>query len=206
MTNNKKILIVDDEQINVDFFSVMLSKLGYICDTASNGEEALEKVKANKPDLLLLDIVMPRMSGWDVTKILKADDKYKDIPIIMLSGMAEVKDKVEGFELGIDDYITKPFNFSEVLARVRAVLRSRELFNQLKMRESRLEKAEELSEALKTGISRLRGEINDPKALDETLKGLQKSIKDYNQEWESLKTKETGLDTLEERMRRENNG
>src|SRR5215510_918539 len=135
MNINKKILIVDDETINLDFFDVMLSKLGFTVEKAKDGEEALERVKKFFPDIILLDNVMPNMSGWEVTKILKSDTKYREIPIIMFSALDDVKDKVEGFELGVDDYITKPFNFSEVLARIRAVLRNRELYAQIEVRE-----------------------------------------------------------------------
>jgi DNA-binding response OmpR family regulator len=109
----------------------------------------MEKVKKFLPDLILLDNVMPKMSGWEVTKTLKNDPKYQDIPIIMFSALNDVKDKVAGFELGVDDYITKPFNFSEVLARIRATLRNRQLFEQIQVRESRLSLAEELNNDLK---------------------------------------------------------
>ncbi len=141
MNSRKKILIVDDEQINLEFFDVMLSKLGFVIEKAENGIEALNTVKSFSPDLIILDNIMPKMSGWEVTKTLKNSSEYSqysDIPIIMFSAMDDVKDKVEGFELGVDDYITKPYNFSEVLARIRAVLRNRELFAQIAARESRL--------------------------------------------------------------------
>ncbi|MDR1575143.1 MAG: response regulator [Treponema sp.] len=152
MNTRKKLLIVDDEKINLEFFEVMLSKLGFVVEEANDGIEALEKVKKFHPDLILLDNVMPRMSGWEVTKTLKADSKYKDIPIIMFSALDDVKDKVAGFELGVDDYITKPFNFSEVLARIKATLRNRALFAQIAVRESRLTMAEELSRDMKNNL------------------------------------------------------
>ena len=145
------ILIVDDEQINLDFFDVMLSKLGFKVVKATNGEEALEKVKEKNPDLVILDNIMPKLSGWEVTKILKSSPeykKYRDMPIIMFSAMDDVKDKIEGLELGVDDYITKPFNFSEVLARIRAVLRNRELVKQITRRERRLAVVESLNNSL----------------------------------------------------------
>ncbi|MCL2880137.1 MAG: response regulator, partial [Treponema sp.] len=85
MNTRKKILIVDDEKINLDFFEVMLTKLGFVVEEANDGIEALEKVKKFFPDLILLDNVMPRMSGWEVTKQLKGDPKYHAIPIIMFS-------------------------------------------------------------------------------------------------------------------------
>uniref|UniRef100_A0A7C3IJ35 Response regulator n=1 Tax=Gracilinema caldarium TaxID=215591 RepID=A0A7C3IJ35_9SPIR len=152
MDPRKKILIVDDEQINLEFFDVMLSKLGFHVEKAENGLEALEKVRKFTPDLIILDNIMPKMSGWEVTKTIKNNpdyQAYKDIPIIMFSAMDDVKDKVEGFELGVDDYITKPYNFSEVLARIRAVLRNRELFSQIATRERQLVLSEEINRDMK---------------------------------------------------------
>jgi len=151
MTLKGNILIVDDEQINLDFFDVMLSKLGFKVNQATDGEEALKKVKEINPDLIILDNIMPKLSGWEVTKKLKREEefkKYKNIPIIMFSAMDDVKDKIEGLELGVDDYITKPFNFSEVLARIRAVLRNRELTKQVLRREKRLAVVESLNNSL----------------------------------------------------------
>lgn len=153
MDVRKKILIVDDEQINLEFFDVMLSKLGFHVEKAENGVEALDRVRKFNPDLIILDNIMPKMSGWEVTKTLKNNpdyQAYKDIPIIMFSAMDDVKDKVEGFELGVDDYITKPYNFSEVLARIRAVLRNRELFSQIATREHQLVITEEINREMKS--------------------------------------------------------
>ena len=165
MNTRKKILIVDDEKINLEFFEVMLSKLGFVVEEANDGIEALEKVKKFLPDLILLDNVMPRMSGWEVTKSLKEDPKYREIPIIMFSALNDVKDKVAGFELGVDDYITKPFNFSEVLARIKAALRNRELFAQIAVRESRLSLAEELNKDMKDTLSSFVMSIDDLDAV-----------------------------------------
>jgi DNA-binding response OmpR family regulator len=151
MENTGKILIVDDEQINLDFFDVMLSKLGFAVDKAADGEQALERVRSSAPDLVILDNIMPKLSGWEVTKTLKTDPEYaafKSIPIIMFSAMDDVKDKIEGFELGIEDYITKPFNFSEVLARIKAVLRNRDLSAQVVQRERRIALFESLNRSL----------------------------------------------------------
>jgi len=137
----RKILIVDDEPINLDFFDVMLSRLGFQVEMAEDGEEALDLIQEDKPDLIILDNIMPKMTGWEFTRLLKrskAYERYSDIPIIMFSAMDAIKDKIEGFELGIEDYITKPFNFSEVLARIRAVLRNKELARKVLNREKRL--------------------------------------------------------------------
>ncbi|MBN1647222.1 MAG: response regulator transcription factor [Spirochaetales bacterium] len=146
-----KILIVDDEPINLDFFDVMLSKLGFVVELAEDGEEALEKIQQDPPDLIILDNIMPKLTGWQVTRLLKTASEYalyKDIPIIMFSAMDDVADKVEGFELGIEDYIIKPFNFSEVLARIRAVLRNRELSREIVRQERQFALVESLNDSL----------------------------------------------------------
>jgi DNA-binding response OmpR family regulator len=230
MDTRKKILIVDDEKINLDFFEVMLSKLGFIVEEANDGLEALEKVKKFLPHLILLDNVMPKMSGWEVTKTLKNDPKYRDIPIIMFSALDDVKDKVAGFELGVDDYITKPFNFSEVLARIKAALRNRELFAQIAVRESRLSLAEELSKDMKgtlldfvkniddldSAIALIAAGGVDTDTLAKTVKvitgkiqavrkhiaGLDAKIEKTIREWDNLKKDEIGLSALENQIRK----
>jgi len=161
MNARKKILIADDETINLDFFEVMLSKLGFVVEKCDNGADVPEKVKKFLPDLLILDNIMPGMTGREITKIIKSDPNFKEIPIIMLSALDDVKDKVAGFEAGVDDYITKPFNFTEVLARINAVLRNRALFEQIKVRETRLTLAEELNRHLKDSLSVFITSVDD---------------------------------------------
>ena len=212
MHNQKKILIADDEPTYLDFFDVMLSKLGYSVEKAKDGQEALEKVKKFSPDLILLDNIMPRMTGFEVTKILKSDPKYGDIPIIMLSALDDVKDKVEGFELGIADYITKPFNFYEVLARIRAVLRNRELYVQIVLRESRLSLAEELSAGMKSDLlefvktidelEQVHGVSEKSKKIRKHVAKLDARIEKTISEWENLKKNEIGLPMLETEISR----
>ncbi|GHV27387.1 hypothetical protein AGMMS4952_08960 [Spirochaetia bacterium] len=223
MNIRKKILIADDDPMNVEFFEVILTKLGFEVEKAEDGETALEIVKRFHPDLIIMNNIIPKLSGWDLTKQLKADPKYRDIPIIMLSALDDVKDKVEGFELGIDDYITKPFNFSEVLARIRAVLRNRELFGQILVRESRLSQAEALSadmkasvgafvksmDDLEAAIARVVGEGKqvDASALTHLTTSVRKHIAELDariertlSEWEDLKKNEIGIKTLETRI------
>ncbi|NLO90092.1 MAG: two-component system response regulator [Clostridia bacterium] len=118
------ILIVDDKKINRSLLKRYLIHAGYKrIFEAENGEQALEMAREVKPDLILLDIVMPGMSGYEVCRILKRDPKLKNIPIIFLSVLMDVEDKVRAFEEGGVDYITKPFEFEEVRARVQAHLR-----------------------------------------------------------------------------------
>jgi CheY-like chemotaxis protein len=129
-----RILVADDEKVNVDFFKVMLTKIGFEVEVAMDGEEVLEKVRSFAPDLVLLDLLMPKMSGFQVAETLKKDDRTKDIPIVVLSAVNDIKEKVDLLGLGIEDYITKPFNFIEIIARVRNILRSNVLKNEIELR------------------------------------------------------------------------
>ncbi len=128
------ILIVDDDDRNVVLLTVKMEREGYIVESASNGVDALERVAALNPDVILMDVMMPRMNGYEVLKVLKADEKTRYIPVIMLTGLGEVENKVQGFDVGAEDYITKPFSLREVSARVRSLLRMRAL--QKRIRES----------------------------------------------------------------------
>lgn len=142
-----KILVADDEKLNVDFFQVMLTKLGFEVEIAFDGEEVLEKVKKSLPDLILLDLRMPKISGYDVAQILKGDERTKNIPIIVLTAVHDIQDKVEMIELGIEDYITKPFNFVEILARIRNNLKAKFLRDEMVSREGRLLSVARLEES-----------------------------------------------------------
>ena len=181
MNKQKKILVADDETVNLDFFDVMLSKLGFVVEKSENGPDTIEKVKKFLPDLIILDNIMPGMTGKEITKILKNDPNYKDISIIMLSALDDVKDKVAGFEAGIDDYITKPFNFTEVLARINAVLRNRALFDQIKVREARLNLAEELNTDLKENLTVFIGSIDE---LDKTFSVILENISNTDKKFD----------------------
>jgi len=132
-----KILVADDEKITVDFFQVMLTKLGFSVEVAYNGKEALEKVEEFTPDLILLDLLMPKLSGYKVAEILKQEEKTKNIPIIVLTAVSDIKDKVDMIELGIEDYITKPFNFVEILARIRNNLKAKFLRDEVTLKETK---------------------------------------------------------------------
>ncbi len=120
----KKILIVEDEQAIVDIISFNLEREGYTVLAAYDGEEGVEKAKAENPDLILLDLMLPKMDGYEVCKYLR---KTMSTPIIMLTAREEEVDKILGLELGADDYITKPFSMRELLARVKANIRRQAL-------------------------------------------------------------------------------
>lgn len=129
----EKILIVDDEKPISDIISYSLQKDGYEVVTAFDGEEALEQFKKEQPDLVILDIMLPKMTGLDVTRELR---KTSAVPIIMLTAKDSEIDKVVGLELGADDYVTKPFSNPELVARVKAMLRRNAIVADTKVEEN----------------------------------------------------------------------
>jgi len=118
-----RILVVDDEQHIVELVKFNLDKEGYQVDTAFDGRNALAAVERQKPDLIILDVMLPEVDGFEVCRTLQKNPATSEIPIIMLTARAEEIDKVLGLELGADDYITKPFSPRELVARVKARLR-----------------------------------------------------------------------------------
>ena len=120
----KKILAVDDERHIVRLVEVNLQRAGYEVVTAYDGREALEKVKAETPDLVVLDVMMPYMDGFEVLKNLKADPATADIPVIMLTAKAQDADVFRGWQSGVDCYLTKPFNPMELLTFVKRIFDS----------------------------------------------------------------------------------
>lgn len=118
-----KVLIVDDEIDTLTPLKRALEVEGYAVIEAMDGVEALEKVKSENPDLVLLDLMLPKMDGNEVCQKLRKNPMTEGIPIIMLTAKGDMKDKIEGIETGADDYVTKPFNLSELKARIKTVLR-----------------------------------------------------------------------------------
>jgi len=116
----KKILVVDDEKRIVEILQAYLERDGYQVIAAYDGRSALELARSNSPDLIILDLMLPEVSGWDVCRELRRES---DVPIIMLTARDDTTDKIIGLELGADDYVTKPFDPKEIISRVRAVLR-----------------------------------------------------------------------------------
>ena len=119
MTNKAKILIVDDNVDTVELLTKRFHAEGYDTSEAYDGEQALQQVEEYQPDIILLDIMMPKIDGYEVSKRLKSYDNTKHIPIIMLSAKARVPDKIKGLDLGADDYIVKPFDYRELSQRVK---------------------------------------------------------------------------------------
>lgn len=118
----KKILIVDDEADIIEILKFVLETNGYECITASDGEMGLNLAREISPDLIILDVMMPKINGYKVSRFLKFDEKYKNIPILMLTARSQEEDKAIGEETGADEYITKPFNVDVVVQKVKSYL------------------------------------------------------------------------------------
>ncbi len=119
----EKILVVDDEKDILELIDYNLSKNGYRVKTVTSGEDALELIKENDYDLIILDLMLPGVDGFDICKIIKSDKQKASIPIVMVTAKADEADKVAGLEIGADHYVTKPFSPRELLAIVKATLR-----------------------------------------------------------------------------------
>jgi two-component system alkaline phosphatase synthesis response regulator PhoP len=118
-----RILLVDDDPKIVRLVRTYLEQAGMTVFTAYDGEEAMHAIRRERPDLIVLDLMLPKRDGWEITKRVRADERLTSTPILMLTARVEDSDRILGFELGADDYLTKPFNPLEVVARVRAILR-----------------------------------------------------------------------------------
>jgi DNA-binding response OmpR family regulator len=118
----KKILVVDDEQDVVDVLRLVLGKNGYEVLTATSGMDGLTQAQCALPDLILLDIMMHQVDGWEVLKLLKLDERTGGIPVVILSARVEPKDKIRGLQEGAIDYVTKPFAVREILEKIESLL------------------------------------------------------------------------------------
>jgi DNA-binding response OmpR family regulator len=125
------ILVVDDSYMNLQFLGNMLSKNGYKLALATNGFESLDFAKKKLPDLILLDVMMPKMDGFEVCKRLKKGIDTKQIPVIFLTAKTDAESIIQGFEAGGVDYVTKPFNPAELLARVRTQIKLKQAFDEI---------------------------------------------------------------------------
>lgn len=174
------IFLVDDSKSNVAVLTEMLTTHGYEVASAYDGDTALQEIERIMPDLILLDVEMPGTSGFEVCRILKRRSQFSDTPIIMLTSLREIQDKVQGFEAGCVDYITKPFQLKEVRARVSAHLDIRNLQAELRSR----------NEELETVNRELRTALNNVKILSGLLPicASCKSVRDDDGYWKQVET------------------
>lgn len=126
MDNKKTIFVVDDEHDILELLDLQLNKANFAVSTFDNGKDFLETLKSQAPDLVILDLMLPDIEGTEICKTIRNSDKYKTLPIIMLTAKGEEVDKILGLELGADDYLAKPFSPRELVARIKAVLRRSE--------------------------------------------------------------------------------
>jgi adenylate cyclase len=162
MRTPSRILIVDDEPMNLDILQARLSVHGYEILTATNGEEALPVATAQRPDLILLDIMMPKMDGIDVCRHLKANASLPFMPIILLTAKADSKDVVAGLEAGADEYLTKPVDQAALVARVKSMLRTKALHDMVQEQAARLEaQSEQLTEWNRTLEKRVAEQLTE---------------------------------------------
>lgn len=122
MTKNKKILIADDEPDFVELISMRLEVNGFEVVAAKDGQEAIDKTKKEKPDLLILDLMMPKLDGFEVCRMLKFDDNFKNLPIIVLSALDQQQDREKAIEAGADEYFIKPFDLSLLLTKIKNLI------------------------------------------------------------------------------------
>lgn len=160
------ILVVDDRIDNTELLSVMLTLQGYKVEQSHEASSALEAAKARPPDLILMDITMPGMDGFEACQSLRADSATKDIPIVFLSALNEAKDKIKAFEYGGNDYITKPFQVEEVIARVRNQLQISRLKTELKAKNTRLEQELLKRRSIEKKLIDLNQQLSKIAALD----------------------------------------
>lgn len=152
----RRILVVDDDKQITRLVATYLEKAGFSVLTAFDGENALRVIRHERPDLVVLDLMLPKQDGWEITRRVRADEHLATIPILMLTARVEDTDKILGLELGADDYLSKPFNPREVVARVRAILR-------------RAGGTLKASRVLESGVLRLDPDRHTVRVSDETV-------------------------------------
>jgi adenylate cyclase len=129
MSDPLRILVVDDQEPNRRLLADLLEAKGYAVETASGGNDALAKIRFDKPDLVLLDVVMPDLSGYEVCKAVRADAALGMLPVVLVTALDANEERIRGLDAGADDFLTKPVNQPELLARVRSLLRIKGLYD-----------------------------------------------------------------------------
>lgn len=171
-----KILVVDDEPINIELISGYLEK-DYEIIPAFSGKEALEKVTLEKPDVVLLDIMMPQISGYEVCEKIKQEESTRSIPVVMVTALSELEDKIKAIEAGADDFLTKPINSIELKTRVRSLLRGKYYFDQLVRNKEQIEAQNEFK-TIMTNILPLLLKSIDPAKMTEVISQMSGQVEE----------------------------
>jgi len=164
MRESPRILVVDDTPVNVRLLSDLLTARHYVVATAASGPEALEKIDRETPDLVLLDVMMPGMSGYDVCRKLRENPDTSLLPVVMVTALDPAQERVKGLEAGADDFLTKPINQLELLARVRSLLRIKQLHDELAALNRSLEQRvqEQVASSTASGASNAFSRLSSP--------------------------------------------
>jgi len=166
------ILVVDDNEANRDILETRLVSQGYKVITANDGEEGIEKARAELPDLVLLDVMMPKLDGFEVCRRLKADESLPFLPIILVTAKADIKDIVRGLELGADEYLTKPLDHAALVARVRSILRIKALHDTVQAQ------AKELADWNRTLEQRVEAQVGELERVGRLKRFLPRQVAD----------------------------
>lgn len=196
---NQQILVVDDIPANLKLLTEILSEAGYHARPAPSGRMALRSIAIEPPDLILLDVKMPDMDGYEVCKCLKSDEKTSRIPIIFISAMDDVEDKIRGLQEGGVDYISKPFQAAEVLARVRTHLALRTLHKELETKNSQLRQEIAERKLMETALKEYRDHLEE--LVYERTEDLVRINKELNQEIDERRLAEEALVRNERKFR-----
>ena len=173
-----RILCVDDEPLNLSLLEAMLSPRGYDVVSAANGPEALEKIAAERIDICLLDVMMPGMDGFEACRRIKSDDLHRNIPVVMVTSYADMENRIRGIEAGAEDFISKPFDSAEVLARIKMLLHVKSLNEELRNAHDKLElTVTERTGELTRANAQLLQEIDERKGAEESLQAAFAEIK-----------------------------
>uniref|UniRef100_A0A7C4W1X4 Response regulator n=1 Tax=Desulfatirhabdium butyrativorans TaxID=340467 RepID=A0A7C4W1X4_9BACT len=157
MKSHALILIVDDEDMNLQLLEVMLLPTGYTVLKAGNGREAVDFARRSRPDVILMDIMMPVMNGIEATRILKSDEATRDIPIVMTTALRDVQDRIRALEAGADDYMSKPFDMTELRIRVQTLVKVKAYHDHLKHHKDLLEQqVQERTQELQRAYERIQ--------------------------------------------------
>ena len=173
---NAKILVVDDEPVNIELISGYLER-DYEIIPAYSGKEAIEKVGLEKPDVVLLDIMMPQMSGYEVCEKIKKEGSTRSIPVVMVTALSELEDKIKAIEAGADDFLTKPINSLELKTRVRSLLKGKYYYDQLVRNKEQMEAQNEFK-AIMTNILPLLLKSIDPARMTEVISQMSAQVEE----------------------------